>query len=111
MPNFESEELQAAKLAELAEVENEYRAASNKRFSPTQSVAASVVPHSDPEPESDGMSQDGAPAQGDALGAVVEKPSPEPEPQVRLDAADGKRRCGSALPATTNLAGPVGRAV
>ena len=102
----ESEELLAAKLAELAEVENEYRAASNKRFSPTQSVAAFPEPHSDPEPESGGMSQDGAPAQGDALGVVVEKTAPDPEPQVRHDVADGKRRCGSALPATTNLPGP-----
>ena len=101
----ESEELLAAKLAELAEVENEYRAASNKRFSPTQSVAASAEPHSDPEPESDGMSQNGAPAQGDALGVVVEKTAPDPEPQVLLDVAEGKKRCGSALPATTNLAG------
>ena len=97
----ESEELLAAKLAELAEVENEYRAASSKRFSPTQSVAASAEPHSDPEPGSDGMSQDGAPAQG----VVGETTAPDPEKQVRIDVADGKKRCGSALPATTNLAG------
>ena len=101
----ESEELLAAKLVELAEVENEYRVASNKSFSPTQSVAASAEPHSDPETETDGMSQDGAPAQGDALGVVVETTAQGAEPQVRLDVADGNRRCGSALPATTNLAG------
>ena len=54
----ESEELLAAETAELVEVETEYRAASSKRFSPTQSVAASVEPQSDPEPETDGMSHD-----------------------------------------------------
>ena len=100
----ESEELLAAKLAELAEVESEYRVASNKRFSPTQSVAASAEAHSDPEPDADGMSQDGAPAQRDALGVVGETTAPDPEPQVRLDVADGRRRSGSAFPAT-NLAG------
>ena len=82
----ESEELLAAKLAELVEVENGYRAASSKRFSPTQSVAASVEPHSDPEPESDGMSQDGALAK-DAPGAVVGR-------QLR----NLSRRCGLMLP-------------
>ena len=51
---LEIEKLLASKLAEMAEVEAEYRVASNKRFSPSQSVAASVVPHSDPEPETDG---------------------------------------------------------
>ena len=58
--------------------------ASNKRFSPTQSVAASV----DPEPHTDGMSQDGAPAQRDALGVVGETTAPDPEPQVRFDVAE-----------------------
>ena len=46
----ESEDLLSAKVIELAEVDTEYRAASNKRFSPSQSVAASVEPLSDPEP-------------------------------------------------------------
>ena len=75
-----------------------------KRFSPTQSFAVSVEPHSDLEPETDNMSQDGAPGHDDAPGAGMEHNSPEGEPQVRHDVSDGKRRCGSALPATTDLA-------
>ena len=92
-------------MIELAEVETEYRAASSKRFSPTQSVAASVEPLSDPEPETDDTSQDGALGPDDAPGACVERHVPETETQVRHDVAEGKRRCGSAPPATTDLAG------
>ena len=99
------EDLLSAKLIELAEVETEYRAASSKRFSPTQSVAASVEPLSDPEPETDDTSQDGALGPDDAPGACVERHVPETETQVRHDVAEGKRRCGSAPPATTDLAG------
>ena len=100
----ESEDLLSSKMVELAEVEIEHWAARSKRFSPTQSVAASVEPHSDFEAETDDMSQDGA-GPGDARGAGVERNASETEPQVRHDVADGKRRCGSALPATTDLAG------
>ena len=45
------------------------------------------------------MSQDTAPGGG------MEQSAREAEPQVRHDVSDGKRRCGSALPATTDLAG------
>ena len=89
----ETEDLLAAKQVELAEVEAEYRAPRSKRFSPTQSVAASVEPHFD------NMSQDGAP------GDDMDQSAREAEPQVRHDVSDGKGRCGSALPATTDLAG------
>ena len=67
-------------------------------------MAASVEPLSGPEPGADDMSQDGALGPGDAPGAGVERHAPETATQVRLDVAEGKRRCGSALPATTDLA-------
>ena len=88
----ESEDLTAGKQLGLAEVEDEYRAARSKRFSPTQSVAATVEPDSDPEPETDNMSQDGAP------GNDLDHSAREADPQVRHDVSDGKRRCGSGFP-------------
>ena len=78
----ECEDLLSTKMVELAEVEVEYRAASNNRFSPTQSVAVSIEPHSDPESETDNMSQDGAPADDDAPGDGMEHDAPEAEPQA-----------------------------
>ena len=45
------------------------------------------------------MPQDQAPGDG------KEQSARKAEPQVRHDVSDGKKRCGSALPATTDLAG------
>ena len=65
----------------------------------------SVEPHSDPEPETDNISHNGAPGDDDAPGAGMGHNAPEAESQVRHDVFDGRKSCGSALPATTDLAG------
>ena len=52
-----------------------------------------------PSPNQRLMSQDGAP------GDNMDQSAREAEPQVPHDVSDGQRRCGLALPATTDLVG------
>ena len=96
----ESKNLLVEKQLELAEIESECRIASSKSWTPAPSVAASV------ELQSKTTNQSLTTCL--MMGQPVTKWSRVLWPLVRNDVLDGKRRCGSALPAPRDLGRHVG---